>query len=556
MVYPAVAMVGLATYLAAYGVDHAIGTSSYWDMPQQDERMALMGYRYFLLDEWNWPLFVNHSIDVPYTTSVAFHDSIPLWALINKVVSTLIPPWETFSHGAFLALWHALVYALQACFGVACVRSLGHRSWRAGLVTAFFVLAVPAWIFRYGHPALSAHWIELWALWLYLRTPTRAPLPWRLGIESLAQLAVAAMITPYHPVMSLGFLTAALLKSRSVRSIAVWLPLWLASVAIATWFAGYIAGEGAVRQWGFEHQSTNLLSWLVPVRSGIIGDGRWIANVMATDWQYEGYAYLGLGYLALLAGCLSRPRIVRDAIRHHSFLFVIACAFGVLALSNHIYFGGDEVFTYRIPRLMRWVTGQFRAPGRLVWVPMYVLIVFLLHWGFTRFSSSRGFVVMLALAAIQVLDARGDWALQRAWTTGPQANAIDRTAWRPFVHAHEAVQVHPTNACIGGDQAPFVFDAAMGVQMLASERAIPINGTYSTRTTRKCNVEERGWATMMLRPDTLYVLLPQAFALAERLASQGASCANLNIVRVCSSDAIAFGAAVASGAIQLGRDAP
>ncbi len=533
-IYPVVAAIGVVAYVAIYGVGHLTGSSSYWDTPQRDEGMALMGYRYFVAADWHWPMFANTAIDIPYTTSVAFNDCIPLWAAINKLFATMFPPWEHVSARTYLASWHTVVYALQACFGVACVRSLGHRSWRAAIVTALFVLAVPAWIFRYGHPALSAHWIELWAIWLYLRAPDRQQTPRRLALEGLAMLAVGSSVTPYHPVMCLPIFGAALLRSRDVRSIAIWFPLGVATVVGATWLAGYFADEAAVAQWGFAKQSTNLLSWLVPVRSGIVGDARWIANVMATDWQHEGYCYFGLGFLGLLVLCVRDPVAVRDAIRRHAFLFAVALAFAALALSNHVYFGGEPILTYRVPKLLRWFAGQFRAPGRFVWLPMYVVLLFVLHRGLTWASSWRRFAIVAGLLIVQVVDVRGDWALQRAWTDHRSTNATDPIAWRPFVHAHAAVEIHPTFACLSGELPPAVFDLAFEVQLLASERALPINGTYNTRTIRRCDVEARAWATYEPRPDTLYVLLPQAAVLEARFPRVGMSCARITHAVVCS----------------------
>ena len=115
----------------------------------------------------------------------------------------MIPAWRTISASAYLGLWHALVYALQPLCGVAVLRALGHRSWREALVGTAFFLAVPTWIFRYERSALSAHWIELWAIYLYVRSPSRAPGSRALGIAKLAQLTIATLVSPYHPVLSL-----------------------------------------------------------------------------------------------------------------------------------------------------------------------------------------------------------------------------------------------------------------------------------------------------------------------------------------------------------------
>lgn len=538
-VYAAAAAFGLVVFVIVYGADHLVGASAFWQMPQQDEAMALIGYRYFLLEPWDWPVFASEAVNSPYPKSLAFLDCIPIWALVNKAIATVIPPWGDLTADAYLGLWHGLVYALQPCLAIACMRALGHRSWRAAAVTALIAIAVPTWIYRYGHAALSAHWIELWALYLYLRTPRGGEVPRRIGGAWLAQLAVGALVSPYHVALSFPIFAAALVRARKLRS-AIWLPLGLAAAVGALWFAGYFASEIGRRQWGFEVQSANLLGWLIPQRSGIVGDAQWIVNVHATPWQYEGYAYLGLGVLVLLALALARPRSIRDAIARHPALFAVAVIAALFALSNHIYAGPHELWSYRFPRLLRWVMHQFRSPGRFVWIPTYVLVVFLLHHALAWASTWRRFALVGVAALLQLVDATGDWKLQRAMTASPGAQLADTPVWRDVVHAHRAVEILPPYSCVFHPEVAALDHVSRQLQLLASERALRINGTYSARDMRHCAAEEQAWATMPLAPDTLYVLLPPALAVADRFAAAGAACAAFPHGRVCSANARAI----------------
>ena len=75
----------------ARGPSLVLGTSDYWDLPRSDHRAYLMGYRYFSHEPWHWPVFVTHTMNVPYPKSIAFSDSIPIWAFINKVIGTVDP---------------------------------------------------------------------------------------------------------------------------------------------------------------------------------------------------------------------------------------------------------------------------------------------------------------------------------------------------------------------------------------------------------------------------------------------------------------------------------
>jgi len=123
-------------------------------------------------------------------------------------------------------------------------------------------------------------------------------------------------------------------------------------------------------------------------------------------------------------------------------------------------------------------------------------------------------------------------------------------AWRSLVHTHAAVFVHPTYNCLTGDGVPQLSEISTELQMLASERALPINGTYSARATRDCAAEEQAWPTLAAEPGALYVLLPQAMALAERFAAAGVHCAVFDRGRVCSTDSAAIIAAITGGIVR------
>ena len=65
--------------------------------------------------------------------------------------------------------------AVRFPFHPACLRALGHKSWRATVCTALVCLCVPTFIYRYAHASLDAHFLTLAALALYLRSPSGEP---------------------------------------------------------------------------------------------------------------------------------------------------------------------------------------------------------------------------------------------------------------------------------------------------------------------------------------------------------------------------------------------
>jgi hypothetical protein len=553
--YALAALLGLASYVITYGFGHMIGTSSYWDLPQWDSRAYLIGYRYFLHEPWHWPLFVVHTMNVPYPKSIAFSDSIPLFALINKAIATVIPPWGDFTNRDYLGLWHAIRYAQQACFGLAILRQLGHRSRGQAIVGSLFFLAVPSWISRYPHAALSGHFVILSAFYLYLRTAPRELPTRRLLLAWLGQLVAGALVNPYHAVISFGFFLAAMLRSRRWWSLAL-VPCGAALVGGALWFGGYLSRDATVSLGGFDIASTNLTAMFSSRHSGIFGDMTWLASTDATGYQYEGIAYLGLGFLILLAASATQLRSVAEAIRRHPFLFAFALGAWLLALSDHVYAGSHLVVSYGYPHSLRWITEEFRSPGRFVWIPMYVLIAYLLHWGFKRFSSGWQLAVLPVLAIVQLADARGASSYEASSTHEPYAPVIALEPWRALVHSYDAVFVLPSYDCVL-DGTPNIDHVSLDIEYYASERALPINGVYSARPTRDCAKDETSWGSIELADHTLYVLLPRAVRIARRLQSLGATCGKFAYGVACSKESAPIVAAVQSGALKaVTPDAP
>ncbi len=532
--------IGVTVYLLVFGIGHPLGTSAYWDLPLTDHRAYMMGYRYFLEEPWQWPVFVVHTMNVPFEKSIAFSDAIPAWAFVNKAIATLIPPWGDFTERAYLGLWYLVLYVLQPLLAVANLRALGHRSWAATIGTAFLFVAAPAWTNRYVHASMSAHFLTLWALYLYLRTPSKAAAPRGLRVHGLVQLGVATLVNPYHAVMSYGFFVASLFRAGNRRQLAIWLPTGFAVIGAGAWFASYFAKEAALKMFGFEVASTNVLSFVMPYHSALFGDR---LTVDPTGFQYEGAAFAGLGILVLLALSLPRVRSVWPVIKRHRYLFAIALGAWLFALSTHIWIGGFELVAYSLPSKLGWLADQFRSPGRFVWVPMYVAMVFLAKEGLARFNTGWKIVIVPALGVLQLIDATGGWSMLRSNTRAQDNPRIELASWRTLVHAHEEVFVYPSYDCVldGTKDMDYV---SLDIEYLVSERALPINGVYSARPTRNCQFDEVLLAKSTPRPRALYVFLRRDQANAYRFQLLGASCGEFEFGRVCSLDKAAIDAAM------------
>ncbi len=541
--------VGLVAYLIVLGPGHLFGTSAYWDMPQDDSRAYLMGYRYFVSEPWHWPLFASHHIDVPFTKSFALSDGVPVWGLANTLIATVIPPWRDFTARSYLGLWQLICYVLQQCLGVAIMRLLGLRSRGAAIVTAVFFIALPSWIERYMHAALSAHFLILWPIYLYLRTPEREVPPRKLQLAWLGELVIASLTNPYHVAMSLGWFGAALVRSRRVRTL-VWLPAALACVGIVIALAGYISHAATTATGGFDIYSSNALSLIAPQRSGIVGAPFSFLDRSAITYnQYEGMIYLGLGVLILGALFLPHVRTLGVALRRHPAVTALVVGFWLLSLSNQIYVGTDLVASYGLHGPLRSIGNLFRAPGRFGWVPMYAVIIYLLHWGLGHFATGWKRLVLPALAIVQLVDASGDWRYVHSYTQEPFSHFLPIEPGRALEAAHDDVIVLPSYDCVG-DVPPQLHRVSLELEYLASDNVVPINGVYGARRVHDCERDAIAQRQLALRDHTLYIaLLPDLTRIAGRLEALGATCASFEFGRACSTDRAAIEAGIRGGAL-------
>ena len=540
--YAVAAAIGLLVLVVIGGVGFPLGTSSYWDMPTQDHRAYLTGFRYFLDEPWHWPLLTTHTMSVPFEKSIAFTDSIPIWALLHKAIGTILPPWDGFVERAYLGIWYALTFALQACFGVAILRQLGERTWAATICTAVIFVTLPSWLFRFHHASLVAHWLLLWALLMYLRTPEGATAPRRLRIAQLVHLALCSLINPYHAVASLAIFIASLCRSREWRRIAVWFPLALLSIGISLWLAGYFERDAAIKLSGFDISSSNVLTFFLPRYSGIFGEALWRDG---SGVQYEGLAYLGLGVILMLVLCVPKLPTLRGMIRRHPYLFAFALALFLFALSNHIYIGGHSLLHYKFPRVLRWVTYQFRAPGRFIWVPMYLIVIVAMKWVFERCRTGWTPLIIPGLVVLQLVDAWGHLGQKRTELAGAAPTYYNPPAWRDLADKHSFVYVMPMHDCVIGGP-PGIEVASSELQYLASRTTLPINGVYSARPTRDCDADPTVWP-VVATPGGLYVFLWTAVPRIHDFMVHGAECATIPFGHVCSSNKAAIETLLAAG---------
>lgn len=439
-------MAGVVSLLLAFWlfpVDFILGEGPYWAAPSGDPMQHIIGMRYFLADEWRFPLFQTRLVAPPEGVNIIYTDSLPLFALIAKLLRPFLSEQLNY-----FGVWLFLVYVLQGVATVFLLRSLEIKDLLPNLAGAVIALSFPALLFRFGHAALSGHFLLLFALGLYFRSTSRhvfGKLWGRFALLCWLTLFVHAYL--FAMVFGL-FLAAAVQEACSSRagfqqSIVAGIAVSVAS-ALLMWFSGYFHAVGG--SGGFGHFSMNMLSPWVPQMSGLFPAMDRIID--GTGGQYEGFNYLGCGVLLLLISALWIGRFeINSTLRRYWGLALLLLMLTLLAISHRIFIGQWEVLRIRAnpPSLLQ----LFRVSGRFFWPVGYTLMTMGLAVVARKLHRPLSSALILAAAVLQFIDAG---PLRESVTKGVRSGTqfnVPAEPWRGLIAAHERLIIIPSFYCAG-----------------------------------------------------------------------------------------------------------
>ncbi len=510
-------------------------------LQEGDVAQHAIGQRYFLAEPWGWPLLLARGIVAPFGVSIAFLDSIPLEALVLKAVAAWLP---SGFHG--IGLWYALAWILQPVAAVFCIRGAGEKRLLPVLTFAVLACAMPAWWNRYGHAALTGHFLLLLALGTYLRlcqAGQAGGLPWRGWLGAMVLLVASLLVHPYLMVMVAATL-AAVPATLLVRRLAGldgrgWGAAALGLVACVVVLGGAASllryGGGATPENAYGRYAMNLLSPFWPAQAGLLPPGWRPEMVDATrNGGWEGYNWLGFGVVAaLLAGLVAGPVAAWRGLVRHAGLVAALLVLVLLTLTFQVGFGSRVVLDLGTPPDF---FGQFRASGRFFWPVAYAMalagVLMLARLSIPVLRNG----LLLLICLLQWIDAgplRGHVMWQVARQHPPQG--VELAALRERLDGVSQVVLLPRWLCTyhrpGGE--PRMQELLPQLVGVASERAVPVNDMYLARWPWPvdCTVDARTVATP-LRPGELRVLLRPELMVAEVPGGE-ALCQTVGTVAFC-----------------------
>jgi hypothetical protein len=496
-----------------------------------DWQWHFFGWHFFRHEPWHLPPGLLTTYLEPIGTSVGYTDSIPLVALVLKPFAPLLPnPFQ------YLGLWLVLCFALQGFFGSLLVRVWTENALVRTVGGSLFVL-VPTLLARLAHPALCAHWLLLWALWLALRGPA---LSGAAGLRHhIALSLVSGLVHPYLAVMVIAILLALWAK----RTIAGG---WIAAaeggmhfiaaggaVLVGWWTSGLLtlASADDLSTIGLGQFSSNLL--------GVVNPGPRSQFLPALPWfsaeqEWEGFHYLGAGMLMVCGVAAIRAVSVARRVELASLpLAIVLLGLTAFSLSPRVTLG-DRVVLDLLPYVGD--TSVFRATARFFWPMMYALVAAGIGSLAAVLTRRAAAALLLGALVLQVADL-GNWflSLHRGFhdpaflhAKAPRPSA----AWADVLPHFQHMRLYLPNFCDG--PAPL---ALVDAAYLAGRHALALNDGVAARTPAgklavECERLRQELAEGTVDSRTVYVVAP-ALVPEFQTHERGATCRSIDSVAVC-----------------------
>lgn len=416
-VYGIAALLGAVIFILIYGIHILNPFYTDWLITGGDLTQHYLGWEYYRRSDWFFPIGLTNQLAYPVKTSVIFTDSIPIFAVIFKVLTAGIE--KRFQ---YFGLWGLICFMLQGYWSARILQKWLTDKWQVLLGSLFFILS-PIVIFRmYYHTALAAHWLILIGIYLCAvhkenyRNIMKTSLQW--GILGVLIGSIHLYFIPMCGMLLGGYVLYSFIEEKKIR-IKYILPgiTFLAGLFGTVWLlGGFSSGIDTGSSDSLGYHSFNLNGFVNPI--GYSKIMKWLD--VYKEGQYEGFAYLGLGVLILLLGALIGFAVAWKKwfpILKQSWLKVLI-AVGVilglvlLAASPKITFNSHLILELPDIDIIIRYWSIFGSSGRIIW-PIYYLLVLFAIVGvmqlIKRAECNRvmAYVLLLICFGIQVYDISG-----------------------------------------------------------------------------------------------------------------------------------------------------
>lgn len=407
-------MLGFLCFLYIYGWRVLDVTYDAWIFHGDiDLRQHYVGFCHYRMDPWTFPVGLIKSLSYPSSMSVIYTDSIPIVAVLFKLISGILP--KQFQ---YYGLYGCLTFILQGGLSGLLLRRFCDKKSYCVIGAGFFVISYPLIQRMFYHTALSSQWLILLSLliWFYCQ---KKSLQKRCIIWGLMGLLCVGIHSYYLPMAGMILLASSIElivscsqkqeRRKLIRQEGVVILSYCLMAVFGLWILGGFYGGPYINEAGGLGTFGSNLNTFV----NSMGDGLFLPKLpLYYDFQYEGAAYLGVGILLLLLILAvklvlraRRGKDLKEVLSVRAKIVICLSIFSwIFAMAPLFSIGSFKIVNLPYPQFLRSLLGIFRSNGRFSWVAFYLIILSALVL-FERYASKKTMVIaMSVLLAVQVID--------------------------------------------------------------------------------------------------------------------------------------------------------
>ena len=382
-------------YVAGTSSLNPLNTNWIYHGINADPIQHFFGWLFYKNSDWSLPIGRNVTYGDYLGSSIVYSDSIPIAAIISKVVAEF-----TTTDFQYFGIWLLICFILQSFFAIR-IAQLYTRDWMLLILVGALLICTPVFLWRIqAHFALSAHFLIIAGIYAIFKSYKRD------SDESLLWVIILTLACLIHPyllgmllILWFGAIADSLIKKRvRRRTIVRNCILILANIVfLSTVVAGYdfthsnsMKGTGVaygVYRW-------NPASILVPY-----GKSLFLSGVIPQSGNFDSFSYFGLGiiFIFIVNLLLRNWRGIKFGLflNENQFTVLSFALLILFAISNNVAIA-DFRFSYDIPKWTSDLFSVFSSSARFIW-PVTYSFLFLMIIAVLR-TRRRGFgVIVLSL---------------------------------------------------------------------------------------------------------------------------------------------------------------
>ncbi len=404
---------GIVIFIIIYGVKVLNPLYVDWLLGRGDLTQHYLGAQFFCRSNWMFPIGLSDQLAYPIKTSVIFTDSIPILAIPLKLFGMFLP--DNFQYFGVFGL---LSMGFQGYFAVK-IFNIWKIDWRITLIGSVFLITAPIMLYRmFKHTSLGAQWIILAAIYLYLRYDSMENMKFILywGLLGFFIIGIHTYFFPMCFFFVLGSVVNKIINEEKIR-IYYFAPIvtYVLGAILNFWLLGGFSSKAIGGADGFKAYSFNLNSFF-----NSRGFSRLISQLdSVSDFQHEGFAYLGVGIICLLIICIFVDffTINKNKIKIQSIDLILICIgviYLLIAVSPVISFGDKELIEIPIPQVFSEIWAFFRATGRFIWPVWYLLVLYSIR-KIQKLGIKIGIAVLVGCMILQIFDISNVLKSRNKW---------------------------------------------------------------------------------------------------------------------------------------------